>query len=50
MTNPGRRTFPEEWYFRNKANIRKFNDLTGFILGHYDVVKRYDSVSLYKRK
>ena len=50
MTNPGHRTFPKEWYFRNKANIKKYNDMTQFILDRYEVVQPYESVSLYKRK
>ncbi|OGX38765.1 MAG: hypothetical protein A3C36_00825 [Omnitrophica WOR_2 bacterium RIFCSPHIGHO2_02_FULL_52_10] len=50
MTNPGHRTFPQEWYFRNKANIKKHDDMTRFILERYEVLRPYESVSLYKRK
>jgi hypothetical protein len=50
MTNPGHRTFPQEWYFRNKTNIKKHGDMTRFILEHYEVLRPYESVSLYKRK
>lgn len=49
MTNLGHRTFPEEWYFRNKTNIRKFNEITKMILDNYTPIKTYESVSLYER-
>ena len=50
MTNLGHRTFPAEWYFRNKTNIKKFNEITELILNNYSVVRSYESVSLYERK
>lgn len=50
MTNPGHRTFPREWYFRNRANAEKFNEMTRLILDHYRVVQTYESVSIYERK
>jgi len=49
MTNPGHRTFPEEWYFRNKTNIAKFNDMTAMIHEDYSPLKQYESVTLYRR-
>ncbi|MBN1870277.1 MAG: hypothetical protein JW847_06875 [Candidatus Omnitrophica bacterium] len=49
MTNLGHRTFPKEWYFRNKTNIKKFDEVTSLILNDYTLVKPYESVSLYKR-
>ena len=49
MTNLGHRTFPEEWYFRNKTNIKKFNEITKLILDNYTPIKAYESVSLYER-
>jgi len=50
MTNIGHRTFPDEWYFRNKTNIVKHKTITELILNNYSVVKSYESVSLYERK
>jgi hypothetical protein len=50
MTNLGHRTFPEEWYFRNKENIKKFDEITQLILEHYSMVRPYESISLYERK
>ena len=50
MTKPGHRTFPVEWYSRNKTNIKKFNEMTGLILEQYAPIKTYESVSLYERK
>jgi len=50
MTNLGHRTFPEEWYFRNKKNIIKFNEMTNLILNNYHEIKRYTSIAIYKRK
>jgi len=49
MTNPGHRTFPEEWYFRNKANIEKHNEMTKLITDNYKIIQSYESVSLYER-
>lgn len=50
MTNPGHRTFPKEWYFRNTNNIAKFNTMTELVLNNYRPVKTFESVSLYERR
>ncbi len=50
MTNPGHRTFPAEWYFRNPRNRDFFNELTELILVNYKLKKTYDSVSIYELK
>jgi len=50
MTNLGHRTFPHVWYFRNPKNKERFEQFTRFILDHYEVVKVFESVSIYRLK
>lgn len=50
MTHLGHRTFPEEWYFRNKSNVGKFQEITNLILDNYVLVKSFESVGIYQRK
>lgn len=49
MTKLGHRTFPEAWYFRYPPNKVKFQEVTQWILEHYQAVEEYESVVILKR-
>jgi len=50
MTKLGHRTFPEEWYFRNKDNVTRFHLVTELILKNYECIRELASVSIYQLK
>ncbi len=50
MTKLGHKTFPASWYFKYPRNSERFNEMTEFILEHYEPVESYESVAIYRRK